>query len=299
MIMTIYNKKILLVLFTLLLVLFILPPTYLYAAKAEEETSKVYDYFDLFDEGEERYLEDILASYSEEGKVDIIVITTDDLEAKSKQVYMEDFYDLHAPGYDEEYGDTVLLMLYMNPDDRSVEIQGYKEAEYYINNQVIEDILDGIFPYLADGEYVEALEKYAELVSAYMNAEVKPEKSPHPKEDYEYFPDSSYNEYTPPANEADKILTNPLFQLVAALILGGITVGIMASNSGGKITTNNRTYLNANNSSIVAHYDNYIRTTTTKTRKPQNTNNNSGGGGHTRSGTSSGGHSHSGGGRKF
>lgn len=298
MIMNIYNKKLLLILSVFLFVLFLLSPTYLHAAEVEEATSKVYDYYDLFDAKEEKYLEDILESYSEEGKVDILVITTDDLESKSKQVYMEDFYDLQAPGYDKEYGDTVLLMLYMNPDDRSVEIQGYKEAEYYINNQVIENILDGIFPYLVDGEYVEALEEYAKLVSTYMNVEEKPNKSPHPTDDYEYSPDNNHYEYDSSSDEVDEVLTNPIFQLVIALILGGITVGVMAYNSGGRVTTNNRTYLNANNSSIVAHYDNYIRTTTTKTRKPKDTNS-GGGGGHTRSGTSSGGHSHSGGGRNF
>lgn len=294
------KHRILLSSFTLfLLILCLIPPSYI---KASKEDSKIYDYYQLFEEDEKQDLEETLNQYSDEGEVDIIVITTDDLEGKSKQVYMEDFYDFNALGYDKEFGDTVLLMLYMNPNDRSVEIQGYKSAEHYINNQRIEAILDEIVPFLSNGDYTSAIKKYAELAADYMKREVPapPKSSPSDNRN----PSSSntvpnYNSnHTNLSNQYETPLLNPLYQLIASFIIGGITVGIMAYNSGGRITTNNRTYLNESNSALVAHHDIYLRTTTKRVQKPKNDDNNIGGG-HTGGGTSSGGHSHSGGGRGF
>jgi uncharacterized protein len=118
-----------------LFTLFFILPTKVSAAP---EDQKVYDDYDLFTDEEEMELEDTLNSYGEEGEVDIVVITTDDLGNRSKQLYLEDFYDEMGLGYDTTFGDTVLLLIYMNPSDRSVEIQGYKNAEYYINGERIE-----------------------------------------------------------------------------------------------------------------------------------------------------------------
>lgn len=270
--------------------------------KAAKEDSKLYDYYELFGDAEATDLEETLREYSEDGEVDIIVITTDNLEGKSKQLYMEDFYDANAPGYDGDYGDAVLLMLYMNPNDRSVEIQGYKNAEHTINNQRIEEILDAIVPYLSNGEYVKALKEYAKLAAYYMNTEViPPATSPSPEYNRPNPPVTipDYNRPSPVPDYVEDPFRNPLVQLVVSLVLGGIAVAIMASHAGGRVTTTNRTYLNEEKSALIAHHDIYIRTTTKRVRKPKPQDNNHTGGGHTGSGVSGGGHSHSGGGRSF
>ena len=264
---------------------------------ASIDSPKVYDYYQLFSDNELEELEDLLNLYTTEGKVDIVVITTDNLDGKSKQTYMEDFYDNASLGYDKEFGDAVLLMLYMNPNDRSVEIQGYENSRFYITNERIENILDEIVPYLANGDYIKAIEEYAKLVAQYMNQEAPtPSKNNNNyNNNYNNAPNSNQNTKRV-SNSSDDILRNPLVQLVASLILSGIVVAIMAYNSSGRITTNNRTYLNDNKSSVTGHHDIYLRTTVSRVRKPQNNDNN---GGHTGGGTSSGGHSHSGGGRSF
>jgi uncharacterized protein len=85
------------------------------------------------------------------------------------------------------------------------------------------------------------------------------------------------------------------FQLLVSLTIGGIVVGVMAFNSGGRMTTVSNTYMDQNHSGLIGRRDDYLRTTVTKVRKP--TNNNQGNGGFNaggfRGGTSSGGHSHS------
>lgn len=266
---------------------------------AAPEDQKVYDYYDLFSDQEIEKLEAVSKEYGEEGKVDIVIITTDDLSGKSRQQYLEDFYDEYGFGYEEEFGTAALLLLNMNPSDRGVEIQGYGDAEHYIHNDRIEHILDDIVPMLKDGEYYEAMEEYVKQVAYYMNEEKGVNTSPviGEKDSGNYYGEASYDG---PSNyyEEEHILNNVLVQLGIALVIGAVAVGIMAYHSSGRVTVTSRTYLDEQNSRVIASRDDYIRTTTTRVRKPSNDN---GGGGRSSGGggISSGGHSHSGGGRGF
>lgn len=266
---------------------------------AAPEDQKVYDYYDLFSDQEIEKLEEVSKEYGEEGKVDIVIITTDDLSGKSRQQYLDDFYDEYGFGYEEEFGTAALLLLNMDPSDRGVEIQGYGDAEHYIHNDRIEHILDDIVPMLSDGEYYEAMEEYVKQVAYYMNEEKGVNTSPviGEKGSGNYYGEASYDG---PSNYygEEHILNNVFVQLGIALVIGAIAVGIMAYHSSGRVTVTSRTYLDEQNSRVIASRDDYIRTTTTRVRKPSNDN---GGGGRSSGGggISSGGHSHSGGGRGF
>lgn len=273
---------------------------------AAPDDRKVFDYYELFSEKEVKKLEEVSKKYSEEGKVDIVVITTDDLSGKSRLEYLEDCYDEYGFGYEQEYGTAVLLLLNMDPDDRGIEIQGYGDAENYIHNDRIEHILDDVVPLLQDKEYYKAMETYMKQVAYYMNEEKGVNTSPvvGEKGSGNYHGEASVDG---PSNyygeKEENILNNVLVQLGIAVVIGVIAVGIMAYHSSGRVTVTGRTYLDEQNSRVLASRDDYIRTTTTRVRKPSNDNNNSGGGGGIRSsgggGVSSGGNSHSGGGRSF
>lgn len=273
---------------------------------AASEDRKVFDYYGLFSEKEVNKLEELNKKYSEEGKVDIVVITTDDLSGRSRQEYLEDCYDEYGFGYEKEFGTAVLLLLNMDPGDRGIEIQGYGDAKHYIHNDSIEHILDDVFPLLKDEEYYKAMEAYMKQVVYYMNEEKGVNTSPvvGEKGSGNYYGEASVDG---PSNyyeeKEENILNNVLAQLGISVVIGVIGVGIMAYHSSGRVTVTSRTYLDEQNSRVIASRDDYIRTTTTRVRKPSNDNNNSGGGGGIRSsgggGVSSGGHSHSGGGRSF
>lgn len=244
-----------------------------YAAPGDQ---KIYDNYGLFTDEEAAALEESCIQYGEEGKVDIVIVTEDGLNGKTRKKYMEDFYDEKGFGYESEFGSSVILLINMDSGDRGVEIQGYGDAEYYVNDDRIEHILDGIVPMLSRGKYYKAMLKFTEETAYYMN------QTDFGK--YYFDPDSI-------------IFFNIFFQLGAAAVIGGVAVGIMAFNSGGRVTVNNYTYLDEQNSGVVAHLDDFIRTTTTRVRKPSN---NSGGGRSSGGGgISAGGHSHSGGGRSF
>jgi uncharacterized protein len=270
-------------------------------AFAAPDENNVYDNYGLFTTDEVDELESLLAKYGEEGKVDLVIITTDDLEGNTPLIYLENYYDNNGFGYDKEFGDAVLILINMEPDNRSVTIQGYKQAEYYVNNDRIEYMLDDITPLLSDGRYFDAMEEFAKQAAYYMKEELGVTVRPATGEQgsgYGYGESS----YDGPSNyygtSDDPIYFNTYFQIIVALVIGAISVGVMAYNAGGRVTTNNRTYFDQNNSRIVASRDDYVRTTTTRVKKPSN-NNTGGGRSSGGGGISSGGHSHSGGSRGF
>lgn len=271
--------------------------------------TKVYDYDKLFTEIEVSTLEENLKTLSEESEVDIIIITTSNLNGSSRKTYLEDFYDSIKPGYEGQYGSTTLMLLNMDPNDRGVEIQGYKNAEYAINNQVIENIIDTIYNDLADGNYADAVLAYAEEISKYMTYSKENSSNinttPHNNynnnsnnNNYNNNYNNNFQNYSSSDDTISEFLKDPLIQFVASLIIAGISVAVMAFNAGGRKTTTSRTYLDSNKAFVPISQDNYIRTTTTKVKKPSDNNNNHGGGS-SGGGRSSGGHSHSGGGRSF
>ncbi|MDF2587818.1 MAG: beta-propeller protein methanol dehydrogenase [Anaerocolumna sp.] len=284
-----------------LIICVMLLPLFQTVAFAAPGDQMIYDPYGLFTDDEITKLESLSSEYGEEGKVDLVIITTDDLNGNSVKTYLENYYDNNGFGYDKEFGDAVLLLINMEPGKRSVTIQGYGQAEYYVNNDRIEYMLDDITPLLSDGRYFDAMEEYLKQAAYYMNEEQGVKISPATGAQgsgYGYG-ESSYNG---PSNyygtQDDPIYYNSLFQLAVALIIGAVSVGVMAYNAGGRVTTNNRTYLDQKNSRIVASRDDYIRTTTTRVKKPSS-NNNGGGRSSGGGGISSGGHSHSGGSRGF
>lgn len=266
---------------------------------AAPEDQKVFDYYGLFSEDEITDLEDVCAQYGEDGKVDIVIVT-DDLNGESTKKYLEDFYDEHGFGYNQEFGDAAMILVNMYEADRNVTIQGYGKAEYYLNNDRIEYILDDVTEFLKNGEYYNAMEEFAKQSAYYMNESKGVNTSPATGEagSGNYYGESGYSgpsDYY--GKKENNIFYNTFFQLGIAVIIGAVTVGIMAAGSGGRVTVSNRTYLDEGNSGVTASRDDYIRTTTTRVKKPDNNNNggrSSGGGG-----ISSGGHSHSGGSRGF
>lgn len=229
---------------------------------ASSEDQKVYDNASILTEDEVDQLEDLCKSYGKKGKLDIVIVTINDSDAGDCDIYLENMYDSIGFGYDKTKGDTAMIIVDMYT--REVSIQGYGKAETYISSSRGDIIRGKITSDLTNGNYYDAFSKYIKLSSKYMK--INPNFSPN------------------------NVLFQWWFQVLIPLLIGLITVSIMAFQSGGKITTNNSTYLDHNNANIKARRDDYIRTTITKVPKPKSDdNNNSGGGG----GTSSGGSSHS------
>lgn len=227
-------------------------------AFADSSNQRVYDNAGLLTSDEIESLEAAALELGVKYNTDIYIITDEDSDGKSREEYMEDFADAKA------VENSTIIFVNMESGNRGFEIQGYGKDEFIITGSRIEDIIEVIKPLLSNGDFYSAFGTFLSEIEYY----------------YEKGPQRS-------------IFSEPWLQLIISLAIGGVVVGAMAFNSGGRITVNERTYLDASHSRIVARRDDYIRTATTKTRRPQN-NNRSGGGG-----ISSGGRSHSGGGSSF
>lgn len=235
---------------------------------ATEIKMLVYDKAELLTQEEYDELNKMANEYGAKRETDIIILTTNNMENIDVVDMTEDFYDEMGLGYDKAFGNAVILTLDMN--NRDVYLAGFYKAEKYLDDGRLDKIRNKITPYLSNGDYKLAFEKYIKTSYKYMGFE--------------------------PGVNPDNILFSIWFQLGAAIAIGGIVVGIMAYRSGGRVTVNRKTYEDAGSSGIVDRQDRYIRTTVTKTKIQKNTGGGSGGGG---GGVTRGGHSHSGSRGKF
>ncbi|MNO55399.1 hypothetical protein D3C76_458900 [compost metagenome] len=240
-----------------------------WAVAAVEEKTLIYDDAQLLTQEEYDELTTMANEYGAKRETDIIIITSNNPENIDIVKMTEDFYDNEAPGYDKDHGNTVILTMDML--NRDVYLAGFYKAEKYLDDGRLDKIRGKITPYLTEGNYKAAFEKYIKTSYKYMGFE--------------------------PGVNPDNILFNIWFQLGGALAIGGIVVGTMAYRSGGRVTVNRRTYEDATTSGIIDRQDQYIRTTVTKTKIEKSSGGSSGGGGG--GGITGGGHSHSGSRGKF
>lgn len=267
-------------------------------AIAAETLHYVYDNDNVFTAEERDALQELCKTKGAETGIDIILLTERLSSSSAEKKYMEDFYD--------EYYDAGLLkkdttMLLINMELRNVFIQGYGQCEFYINNDRIEHILDDIISYyLSSDEYYDGMTLFIDEVVYYMGQKQGVSFEYKDGQDYgeTYGGTTNYYEVSLTPAQAFRFVPFGLIALISFAI-GGISLAISAASSGGKVTINNRSYLDNAHSGLTASRDDYVRTTVTKRRKPQENNTSSGprssGGG----GRSSGGHSHSGGSRGF
>jgi len=274
--------------------------------KVRLEKQHIYDYADLLTEDEETVLEQQFYLWGVEADTDIVLVTTDDMDGKTNQMYLEDFQD-------ELYFTQDLLaenasMMLINMEDRIVTIQGYGDCEFWLSNDRIEYILDWVYEGLSQGDYYTAAESFGEQTVYYMNQDKGVSTEYEPGQDYgeTYGGESDY--YTKPLQEmytAGEYLGIVLSEaFFGALIFGviGSTVACLIIGVGRKPknTVYHATYMDQSNSGLTARRDDYLRTTVTKVRRPKESSSgsssgrSSGGGGR-----SSGGRSHSGGSRRF
>lgn len=272
------------------------------AAEAKSNTQRVYDEADILTQEEYDLLEDMCLTYGKDAQVEIFILIHNDPDAVYPEKFIEDFEDLLP------VGDRVYFLLDMARGERGeIFMEGYGKAETYIHSKRIDKIFDNVTDDLRAGNYYDAFETYIIMSAEYMtdNSELNydhnysydsPPSGSGSDADYDY--DRYYNDTE---LEPADILTNIWFQLAVSLAVGGIAVGIMAYNSGGRMTARGNDYLDMQHSGLVGRRDDYIRTRVTRIRKPQNNNTGRGGfnAGGFRGGISSGGRSHSSGGRRL
>jgi len=280
-----YNLKVCLFLFCMLFLMAVCPQRAVCSA-TEQAAVHVWDNAGFFSDDEIQDLEAICIKYGDLSEANIIFLIENGVKNKAWKEFLEKYYDAN----EEELGDCVEVLLDLNKEERHIEIQGYGEMEYIVSDNRIDEIINEILGDLKNGDYYDALEAIPPMVYDYYTEGRAEDARTHTQAD---------NEKAWADNRVEK--TDPavyfLICIPIALAIGGVSVGVMAYQSGGRVTTNHRSYQDAGSRGLIGRYDRYTHTTTTRRQKPKDPPPDMGGS--SGGGVSSGGNSHSGGGASF
>ena len=154
------KKKVLTLLFSLVLCLCIATPAFAQTDGFASEYERVQDLAGLLSDNEEASLVTKLNELSERQKMDIIVLTTDTLNGKTPRDYADDIYDYGNFGYGESR-DGALLLISIEDNDWYISTCGYGITVF--TDAGIEYIGKQIKGGLSDGDFAGAFDKFADL----------------------------------------------------------------------------------------------------------------------------------------
>lgn len=226
--------------------------------------SAVNDYAGIYTQEQIASFEEKLRKMREEYDCNVVAFVIDNNEWNSSE--------LSAPEKASEYflnldshKSTVVLWLNVCRNNRSLYVLGYGSAEHKINSGEADRLAKDLQGYVKEAQSgaEDAQFKYIQMMNEFIGQSDQEMRTP-------YF------------------FLTWWFHLGLGLLAGTIVVLILVKNSGGKMTTDGRTYMNKSFSELLGRRDIYTHTTYVRTRKSSSS---SGGGG--------GGHSHSSGGGRF
>lgn len=266
------KKRILTVLFALLLCMVVVIPTF-----AASDLPRLVDNADLLSAGEESALLAKLNEISERQQTDVVVVTADTLDGKTPMDYADDFYDYNGYGFGADK-DGVLLLVSLEDRDWWMSTTGYGITA--ITDAGIEYISEKFLSDLSDGDYADAFTTYAELCDDFFTQA----RSGQPY-DTGHMPKQPFN-----------IARNLLIALIVGFVIALLATGVMK----GKLKTVRfqsaaSNYVKANSMNVTESRDMFLYTHVDRRAKPKDTDSSSGSGTH----TSSSGSTHGGGGGKF
>lgn len=252
--------------------------------RANADLKRVVDKADLFNETEVTLLENNIKDISGKYSMDIVIVTTDDVNGKSSRDYADDFFDYEGYGLGNDYSGVLLLI---NMDDREVYISTSGKGERYFTDDRIESILDNVYRYLSDGQYFDGAEEFLSNTEKYLNKGIPS------------------NQYTVDENGNIVLSTEEVMKRIGIAIL--ISLGISSVVCAVVVATYKKpaalpeeTYVDKNSITFTKRSDRFISTHTTSRKIPKdNGGSSSGSGGRSTTHTSSSGRSHGGGGRSF
>ncbi|MBU9722992.1 MULTISPECIES: TPM domain-containing protein [Bacillaceae] len=248
---------------SLLLLFLLFIPAGAFVSAETSSNQVIYDYAEVLSAEEKGQLEVLAREYADKRKTDFIFLSTRDTGGRDVEDFMGDFYDDERVGYDKPHGNAAILTIDL--DNGDVYSAGFGIAEDLLDDHRLDLIMDEIIGDLRSENYASAFETFIIMAEDYMG----------------------YRAGISPNN----LIFEWWFQILVAAGVAGVVVGGMAYNSGGKVTVNKNTYMDAENSRVVSRRDTYLRKTVSKRRKPSSNNSRGGRGG---GGVTRGGRSHSG-----
>lgn len=242
----------------------------------EAREIRVIDQANLFSSDERREIEDQAYTFSEEAKMDAIVVTTNDAEGKTAEAYADDFYDNGPYGFGADKSGFLFLI---DMDNRTYHISTAGKAIKLFTDQRIERMLDRAEGDMRDGDYAAA-------AASILNDAIK------------YSRDVEFDNQTGRFKKVRRItLFEGVIALIAAAVAGIVSFSSVYGTYNLKRSTYKYSYRDKGHLALKKKEDQLVNTATTSRYIPPS--NSSGGGGGSSTHTSSGGSSHGGGGRSF
>ena len=145
-------------LFTLMLILCLVAGLGL---TAYASSNHLVDDAGLLTDTEAANLEAKLSQISDRHNVDIVIVAVDSTDGKSPMDFADDYYD-----YNGYRADGILLLVSMEDSDWWVSTTGYGITA--ITDAGLDYMSDRFVPYLSDGEFAQAFEKFADLCDEFI-----------------------------------------------------------------------------------------------------------------------------------
>ena len=245
-----------------------------YEIPSTRQKDRVYDAADLLTDSEEENLLSTLDELSNKWQCNIIVLTTDSHNG-SIQACADDYFDYN--GFCSEFNESgVLFMLSM--EDREWAFSTSGAAQYAFTDYGQEYLLEQMLPYLREGDYYDAFNKYAEVSDYYLDL---------------YSQGTAFDKgYKPPKTAADHV-RSAVISLIIGLVVAIFPIMGMKSELKTVNMKPNAAGYAPGGAQVRVKEDVFINKTLTRTPKPKDTERSSSSGGSTLH-TSSSGHSHGG-----
>ena len=266
------KNKITVILLSVILCLCMALPVF--AAGAADE--RVIDGAGLLSDSQKAALNDKIAEIRERQKMDIVIMTIKSLDGSTSRDYADDAFDYNGYGYGANR-DGLLLLISM--DDRAWYISTHGYGITAFTDAGIQYIGDKIKGDLADKNYAEAFDTFAELCDKFITQ--AREGNPY---DVSNMP-----------KEPLSLMLIPI-SIVIGLILALITVGKMKSKlKTVRFQAAAGSYMKDNSLNITQSRDLFLYNIVSRTEKPKSNSSSGGSSSH----TSSSGSTHGGGGGSF
>lgn len=156
--------------FAALILVFTTP---VFAQDLPEPTRVFYvaDFAEVIESYDEDYIVNVNLNYEKtEENPQIVVVTTDDIGDRVLEEYSVELFEKWGIG-SSQYDNGALIILSLDPDDRSVRIEVGYGLEGRINDALAGRILDNSMDDLNNGDYSAGLLKMFRLTAQYINDE--------------------------------------------------------------------------------------------------------------------------------
>ncbi|MCQ2472156.1 MAG: TPM domain-containing protein [Clostridia bacterium] len=120
--------------------------------------ARVVDEANIIPDGEEKEIQTLLDQISEKRKMDVIVLTVEDIGETPPVVYSGDYFEQHGYGYGENR-DGIILFIAMNSRDIFVNSTG--KGEKIITEEEGNLLIDTFYDDLVAGNYASACKTFA------------------------------------------------------------------------------------------------------------------------------------------